>query len=200
MKRRRKEPEDPVVRVRDALASGRLRETDLTARGLGRFLGKTSSVLYRRWGSLEGFLYAVSLSAMAVLNDELLAALQKEDGLRAVAKAYVGMAVERPALFHLALTRRFDWKALRKARALNEKESFRAFLPFVEVLQRRGSPRPLVDARLFHAAVHGIALLTSVGRMNAGNLGQTDADASAEVLERLGEVFGALYRGAAARS
>ena len=36
--------------ARDALASGDLGFEDLTARRLGSFLGKTTSVLYHHWG------------------------------------------------------------------------------------------------------------------------------------------------------
>jgi AcrR family transcriptional regulator len=185
--------EAAVLRVRDALISGKLGAEDLSARGLGKFLGKTSSVLYHHWGSLDRFLYAVSRASLATFSEALIDSLASADPLRAAARTYVRMALEHPALFHLALVRPFDWEDLKRAGQLGEEEALRAFWPLVEGLSKLGSPMPLVDARVFHASVHGIASLAAGGRMNSGDLSQTDEAAAYEAVDRVVELFRSWY-------
>jgi AcrR family transcriptional regulator len=185
--------------VRDALKAGKLRAEDLTARGLGEFLGKTSSVLYHHWGSLDRFLYAVSRASLATFSEALIESLDSPEPLRAAARTYVRMALKHPALFHLALLRPFDWEDLRKSGQLAEEEALRAFWPLVEGLEKLGSPRPLVDARVFHASVHGIASLTAAGRMNSGDLSQTDEQAAYEAVDRVVDLFRSWYGAKPAR-
>jgi AcrR family transcriptional regulator len=179
--------------VRDALIAGKLRAEDLSARGLGKFLGKTSSVLYHHWGSLDRFLYAVSRASLAYFSESLIESLSSGDPLRSAARMYVKMALAHPALFQLALLRRFDWEDLKKAGQLAEDEAWVAFWPLVEGLRKLGSPRPLVDARVFHASVHGIASLTAAGRMNSGDLSQTDEQAAYEAVDRVVDLFRSWY-------
>src|SRR4051794_25353715 len=73
-----------ALRVRKALESGELRASDLTARQLATFLGQTTSILYHHWGSLDGFLYAVSMSGFDVLYDKLQRVFDENRGLTTV--------------------------------------------------------------------------------------------------------------------
>ena len=105
--------DDAVERVLKAIESGELQPEDLTARRIGALLGKTTSVLYHHWGSLDVFLYDVSHAGHLQLARTLEGLAPCE-----MAEAYVRFAVARPGLYELMFHRRWDWAALRERRDL----------------------------------------------------------------------------------
>jgi AcrR family transcriptional regulator len=179
---------DSVGRVCKALSRGRLRLDQLTARGLGSFLGKTTSVVYHHFGSLDGFLFAVSQSGYAELNDRVRQALASGGRLEALAEAFVAFGLDSPALYNLMFERRYDWAALRRAGAFDKKPiGLELFAELCAFLSGAGSADPDGDARLLLAGLHGTVSLASSGRANVGALGKSDRDvalASAKNLAR----------------
>ena len=77
---------DPVYR---ALIAGELDPADLSARRIGKLLGKTTSVLYHHFGSLDGFLFAVSQRGYADLRAKLEAVFASNHDLADVAEAHL---------------------------------------------------------------------------------------------------------------
>src|SRR5262245_58792825 len=112
------EPKDAVDRVRDALIAGRLSSADLTTRRLGALFGKTTSVVYHHYGSLDGFLFQVAQAGMAQLAERLAAVGAGGGDLADLGVAFVRFGTGAPALYELLFERRFDWAALRRAGAL----------------------------------------------------------------------------------
>jgi len=166
-----------VGRVFSALQKGRLKSDRLTARDLGAFVGKTTSVLYHHWGSLDGFLYAVSERGFEELGKRLITAFEQSGDFGAVAEAFVAFGLDSPDLYGLMFERRYDWTALRKSGALPaDPPGMLLWHSFVSELARSGSPNPEVDARLIYAGLHGLVSLAASGRANVGVLSKTDRD------------------------
>ena len=170
-----------------ALARGELGIGDLTARRLGAFLGRTTSVLYHHFGSLDGFLYAVAgqgFRDLGAVLGEALAAGEVTD----VAAAFVAFGLDRPALYHVMFERRHDWDALRRAGALEgQKPGLELWDHIVSALAAAGSPAPEGDARILYAGLHGLVSLAATGRANVGDLETSDREvalASARELAR----------------
>ncbi|MFO0660663.1 MAG: WHG domain-containing protein [Polyangiaceae bacterium] len=191
MKKGSRSVDEAVTRVRLALESGELTADDLTARQLGAFLGQTTSVLYHHWGSLDGFLWAVSLSGLDRMADSLDELVSNDRGLTTVAESYLEQAFSQPALYALMLEHPFDWMALEKAGLLaRERErSMRGWNLLVTLFERLGSNSPSEDARLFQASLHGIARLTATGRMNVGDRDSSDREAALRSARRLARMF-----------
>jgi len=168
---------DTAVRtVRDALASGDLAETDLTARRVGAFLGKTTSVLYHHWGSLDGFLFAVAQDGYVLLSRVLGDASTR--GLTATAEAFIGFGMDQPVLYRLMFERVWDWDALRAAGAFTDAPGLVLWARVTDALAAAGSEHPAVDALLLHASLHGLVSLANSGRANVGDLSITDREAA----------------------
>jgi AcrR family transcriptional regulator len=163
--------QDAVHQIRAAIERGELREEDLTARGLAAALGKTTSVLYHHWGSVDLFLYDVAQSGYAVLAEQMAGA-----SLEDAAERYVRFAVERPVLYGLMFHRQWDWAAVREARDTRTGVGFLMWRGFVERVRAMGSPEPDLDARVLYGALHGIASLAITGRANVGNVDRTDLE------------------------
>jgi AcrR family transcriptional regulator len=179
-------PEDPVTHVRDALRSGRLRAEDLTARRLGDELGKTTSVLYHHYGSLDGFLHAVAQSGLSVLAERLDAVLAAGGDFADVAEAFVRFGMEAPALYALQFERRFDWAQLRRTGCLPpDLPGRRLWQLTVEHLRLAGAKQPALDARMLFAGLHGLVSLALSGRANIGTLEVPDEVAAVEAARAL---------------
>ena len=176
---------EAVLRVRDALAAGELGPDDLSARKLAEFFGQTTSLLYHHWGSMDRFLYAVHIAALSLLADELESFAHGPHALWRITEHYLETALERPALFHIIAERPFDWPALRAAGLIDERVGLRAWRLLAAALAREGSRNPDEDTRLYLAAVHGIATLTSAGRINAADLGHSDREVARRTARRL---------------
>lgn len=101
-------PAELVNRMCAALARGEIATDRLTARHLGEHLGKTSSVLYHHWGSLDGFLFAVSQAGFARLAETLGGRLQQPAELADLAEAFVRFGLDHPALYHVMFERPYD--------------------------------------------------------------------------------------------
>lgn len=177
--------ETAVLRVRDDLARGRLGAADLSARRLARYFKQTTSIFYHHFGSFERFLYRVSTAGAVLLADELADAARARRPLLAIAERYLEFALTRPALFDLIFAHPFPWDDLRAAGLIAPPESMRAWEIVVDVFRRLGSAAPVADARLFHAALHGVARLTLDRRMNIGALTKTDLAVARQTLRRL---------------
>jgi len=177
---------DPVLQVRDALGSGELGFDDLTARRLGSFLGKTTSVLYHHWGSLDGFLFAVSQAGMALLQERLAASLDDCGSLGDVAATFVAFGLDSPALYSLMFVHRFDWAALKRAGAMDQPmPGLMIWNTLVDRMRVCGSVDAEGDARLLYAALHGLVSLASSGRVNIGALADTDREVALASARRL---------------
>jgi len=176
---------DGVRRIREGLASGELTAADLTARKLAAFLGRTTSVLYHHWGSLDGLLYAVSQDGYSVLGERIVGA--SAGGLAAVAEAYVVFGLEHPALYTVMFERRYDWAALRASEACEGERSpgLGLWERVVDATRRAGSDDAVADARVLYAGLHGLVSLALSGRANIGDLSISDRDAAVLSARRL---------------
>lgn len=173
----RPEEQAPAARVRDALAAGELGLEDLTARRLAAFVGKTTSVLYHHYGSLEGFLHAVAQEGFRDLESRLDAVLGATGALEDVAAAFVAYGLDRPALYFLMLERHYDWDAVRHiGRRSGSLPGVALFERIVTELQRAGSSDAETDVRLLSAGLHGLVSLAASGRANVGALDTSDRD------------------------
>lgn len=154
---------EAVHRVRDALHAGVLSTGDLTARGLAQYLGATTSLFYHHFGSLDGFLSAVSRSAFDKMESSL-EAFERRPPVRHTfedfAAHYLSFAVHQPALYQLMFERPYAWKGDDTERRTGPGRVKRAL---VRQFSRRGSSRPIVDAHAFHASLHGLAALAHNG-------------------------------------
>ncbi len=167
---------EPARRVRDALLEGELELADLTARQLGAFLGKTTSVLYHHFGSLEGFLFAVGQEGFALLGERLAAGLAR-GGAAEAAACFVAFGLDCPALYHLMLGRPYDWKALRAAGALEgPMPGLQLWGAIATRLGAEGAVDPVEDTRLLVAGLHGLVSLAATGRANFRRLDRSDRE------------------------
>ena len=173
---------DATEQVLDAIMRGELTETDLTTRRLGAFLGKTTSVLYHRYGSLDVFLYEVTQAGFRRLAERFAdPALALEDA----AERYLDFAVEQPVLYGLMFHRRWDWAELRARRDLRASPGFALWSGLVVRLRAAGSDQPDVDARVLYAGLHGLASLAISGRANVDDLTRTDRESAGLAARRL---------------
>ncbi len=186
---------DPVERVRAALQSGELALADLTARKLGKLLDRTTSVLYRRWGCLDGFLARVAQSGMR----QLAARGEGATTLHEVAQAYLDFALDSPDLYELMFHRRFDWQKLR-AQRLSQSPTGSAtecseggapdnpgldqFVKLTQGLAALGSQDPAEDARVLFGGLHGIASLAISERANIGEIETSDHEVARRTAHR----------------
>ena len=180
--------DDAIDTVYCALMAGELSDEGLSARRVSKLLGKTTSVLYHHFGSLDRFLFAVSQRGYSDLKRALEDAFRSRSDLEDVAEAFVRFALEHRELYALMFERRFDWDALRAAGAFEATTASTEMLAgLLCLLEAGGSPDPVADGRLFVASLHGLVSLAASGRMNAGELSSTDravAIASARDLAR----------------
>jgi AcrR family transcriptional regulator len=178
-----------VLAVRTAILDGRIVEQSLSARGVADFLGLTTSVFYHHYGSFELFLYAVSVSGLAWLADELAPLRRSRSPLLRITEYYIELALARPLLFDLMVQRPFPWAEIRARDLLDQNEGLRAWNLLVDAIRAEGSREPIEDARLFHATMHGLATLTRSGRMNIDDLAHTDREVARRAARRLVRVF-----------
>jgi AcrR family transcriptional regulator len=163
------------VAVYDALAEGAIGNEDLTARQLGTFLGKTTSVLYHHWGSLDGFLFAVSQVGFRRLGSELGRRLKRGARLDDIAAAFVTFGLDHAAVYALMFERRYDWDALRRSGVFDEEvPGLDLWTSMVAFLAGAGAGDPDGDARILHAGLHGLVSLALSGRANVGKLSSSD--------------------------
>lgn len=176
-----------VRRIRDALAEGELSHGDLTARALGEFLGKTSSVVYHHWSSLDGLLFAVAESGFELLRRRMTEQTG-DDSLEVLAETFVEFGLDCPDLYALMFERHYDWGQLRRTGDFDGDRPSRSIWDvFALKLEDRAVDRPDREARILLAGLHGLVSLASTGRFDVGNLdaaGREFALASARRLVR----------------
>jgi AcrR family transcriptional regulator len=149
----------------------------ITARDLAKFVGKTTSLLYHHWGSLDGFLYAVSQQGFEELAQRLQAVTNAGGGLPELAEEFVSFGLESPGLYTLMFERHYDWAALKKSGAFERVGSATGLWQgLVEYLKSAGSDDPDMDARLFYSGLHGMVSLAVSGRANFSALTKTDRE------------------------
>jgi len=166
---------DPIDTIYRALIAGELDDADLSARRIGKLLGKTTSVVYHHFGSLDGFLFAVSQRGYADLRVKLQESFERRQDLADLAQAFVEFALDHPELYPLMFERRFDWEGLREAGAFEETTASGEMLAaLLCLLEAAGSEDPIPDGRLFVSGLHGLVSLAASGRMNAGELTKPD--------------------------
>ncbi len=174
---------DDPRRIYDALVAGTLGRDDLTARGLGAFLGATTSRVYHRYGSLDGLLYAVAAEGFRALGAHLGAAMPS--GLPAVAEAFVGWGLDHPVLYDLMFVRAYPWAALREAGTFTDAPGLALWGALQQRLAAAGSADPRGDALVLYAGVHGLVSLGIGGRANVGQLELSDREAALRAARHL---------------
>lgn len=184
-------PDDQLIfTIRDALAAGRLEPADLSTRRLAALAGKTTSLVYHRYGSLDGLLYQVAQSGMGLLGARLLEAEVAGADLAELAATFVRFGLDAPGLYGLMFQRQFDWRVLRAGGALGDGQpGLKLFHLLGERLRAAGAKSPRRDARMLFAGLHGLVSLALTGRANVGDLETTDEaaaiDAARELARRL---------------
>ncbi len=168
---------DPIRKIRDAIIRGELTPAKLSARSLAAYLGKTTSVLYHHWGSVDGVLFAVSESGFELLCAALEDVRAASGQLPDYAEAIVRFGLRHPTLYGLMFERHYDWDALRAAGTFDiVQPSMSLWNTFVSEITATGSSEPDSDARILYAALHGMVSLALSGRANVGALSATDED------------------------
>ncbi len=181
---------DPVQHTCDALLAGELTVFDLSARRLSKFFGKTTSMFYSRWGSLDGFLFGVGQAGFVELGDRMRSAWRKGD-LRDVAEAFVRFGFEQESLYHVMFQLPHDWPALRLKGLLAEPLAGRqVWSELVDAVRESGAKTPEQDAHLLYAGLHGLVDQAITGRANFDDLASSDADVAVGLARRLAERLG----------
>lgn len=174
---------DDARRIHDALIAGDLGAEALTARGLGAFLGGTTSRVYAHHGSLDLLLHAVAQEGFRSLATRLATVLP--EGLPALAEAFVAWGLDHPVVYDLMFVRAYDWPALRAAGAFADAPGLALWSALQGRLAAAGSTDPTADARVLYAGLHGLVSLALGGRANVGQLGISDRDAALAAARRL---------------
>ena len=167
---------DDARRIYDALLTGELRREDLTARGLGAFLGATTSRVYNHHGSLDRLLYAVAAEGFRGLAIDLAAGATGD--LAALAEAFVAWGLDHPVVYELMFVRPYDWAALRAAGAFTDTPGLALWGALHARFSATGSTDPRTDALTLYAGLHGLVSLANGGRANIGQLEVSDRDAA----------------------
>lgn len=169
--------DDAIERIYRALVERELDAEDLSARRIASLLGKTTGAIYHRWGSLDGLLFSVSQRGFTDLRAALESTWARTRNMADCAQVYVELGLDRPELYPLMFERAYDWDALRAvgffAKATPSSELLAGVLC---LLGEAGSTRPIADARLLMAGLHGIVAFATSGRMNVGELGAPDRE------------------------
>ena len=165
---------DPVQRVYDALKCGELTVTELSARKLGKFLGKTTSVIYHHWGSVDGLLYEVAQRGFIEL---LTFIAQAGHELTDSGQAYVAFGLDNQVIYGLMFNRIYDWQALRERGAFSASQGGSGLWQATGMrLAELGSTNPEEDTRLWFAFLHGTVSLAISERANFESLSTSDRD------------------------
>jgi AcrR family transcriptional regulator len=182
--------EDTVSQIVEALERGRLSRAELTARGIGALLGRTTGHVYHHFGSLDGLLFMVVQRGYQRLAERLYAAFTERACLSDLAEAFVEFGVERPALYGLMFEHPFDWKALRTQDALHaEMPGMKLWHQFVSGLASLGAKEPETSARILVAGLHGLVSFVLSGRANIGAIEKTDREVALTSARRLAQMI-----------
>jgi hypothetical protein len=165
-----------ATKLADALTAGTIGLQDLSARKVGRFLGKTTSVIYHHWGCVDVLLFEVAQVGFVRLGERQAAAMVA-GGLEQAAESFVRFGLEQPALYALMFERRYAWERLRKRGVLDSStQGMSMWSGITALLEHQGSRDPTGDARVLYAALHGLVSLARSGRANIGDLSVSDSE------------------------
>ena len=153
-------------------AARELAETEgweaVTTRRLAERVEYSQPVLYSHFSGKEAIVSAVALDGFGHLADALRHARQSAAGLdqalRAVSRAYLQFATERPALYQAMFTLPTE---LQFASAETPPALRACFAEFVSCFRPDDESREL-SAEVVWSALHGIAVLSQSGRIPAG--------------------------------
>ena len=177
--------ETAVAKVRQGLESGALCRTDLTARRLAEYLGGTTSLLYHHFGSLDGFLRAVSDDAFERFEASLAGFESRpadREAFLTFAKHYIDFAYARPSLYELMFSRQLRQSEPPPSSMPGRERRTskgRVMRALVTQFRKAGSVRAKDDARLFHASLHGLVSLGMSGRSGCPEEARTQSHAAA---------------------
>ncbi|MEZ4219931.1 MAG: TetR-like C-terminal domain-containing protein [Polyangiaceae bacterium] len=175
-----------MLRVLEALRSGQLKASALTARGVSQVLGKTTGALYHHHGSLDGFLHRVAQAGFAELGASLGRTLEHQGSVEDVAAAFVAFGLDNPELHFLMFEKRYDWSSLRETGALPQTmPGLTLWNALVATLQARGVAEPELTARLLYAGLHGLVSLGISGRANVARIDIPDRAMALDLARRL---------------
>ncbi len=175
--------DEPVARIVDGLLTGQLAAADLSARGLGAYVGKTTGHVYHHWGSLGGLLFAVSKEGFRRLGELLVSVFREREDLADVAEAFVAFGLQHPALYHVMFEYPYDWAELR-ARGLLDGP-----MPGLALWRAVALDIGSEQARLLYAGLHGLVSLAKGGRANIGDSAQPDGDVARKSARALAELL-----------
>lgn len=182
--------EDTVSQIVEALERGRLSRAELTARGIGALLGRTTGHVYHHFGSLDGLLFLVVQRGYQRLAEKLYAAFSKRACLGDLAEAFVEFGVARPALYSLMFEHPFDWKALRAQGAMHpDMPGLKLWGQFVSGLAQLGAKDPETSARILVAGLHGLVSFVLSGRANIGAIEKTDREVAVASARHLADLI-----------
>ena len=169
--------DEAIERIYRALIAGELVDEDLSARRLTTFLGKTTDVVYHRFGSVDRLLFEVSQLGYAALRERLEAVFARSKDLADLAQAFVEFGLEHPGLYPLMFERRYEWAALRAAGVFERPTPSGELLAAMTcLLEEAGAKDPIAEGRLLFAGLHGLVSLAASGRANAGALDTPDRE------------------------
>jgi AcrR family transcriptional regulator len=139
----------------------------VTIRRLADQIEYSQPVLYSHFAGKGGIIYAVALEGFTelrlILQNARQAADSPEAALGELAEAYVGFALEHPALYDAMFTLSTE---LPFGRPEAPRELHAAFAEFEEaVTPLAGGRDPETLAEVAWSALHGIATLTRTGRL-----------------------------------
>jgi AcrR family transcriptional regulator len=174
---------EPVARIVDGLIAGKLSAADLSARGLGAFVGKTTGHVYHHWGSLSGLLFAVSKEGFRRLGELLVAVFREREDLADVAETFVAFGLQHPALYHVMFEYPYDWAELRERGLLDGP------MPGLALWRTVAADIGAEQARLLYAGLHGLVSLAKSGRANIGESAQSDGDVARKSARALAEML-----------
>jgi len=150
-------------------AARELAETEgweaVTTRRLAERVEYSQPVLYSHFNGKDAIVGAVALDGFSELAAHLrrarLAAPEPKEALRAVCRAYLGFATERPALYQAMFILPTD---LKFASAETPPPLQAGFTEFVECFSPDNKRRELF-AEVTWSALHGMAVLSDSGRI-----------------------------------
>jgi AcrR family transcriptional regulator len=183
-------PERIVARIVAAIEAGTLSSDELTTRGLGAYLGRTTGQIYHHFGSLDGLLFAVMQAGFQLLSQRLAGCSKAGGGAAAVAAEFVDFGLSRPVLYRLMFERHYDWATLRGRGLLGPSQpDIAMYNALIAELSAAGASEPTEDARLFLAGLHGLVSLALSGRANVGTLARSDRQAAIGSARRLARLL-----------
>jgi AcrR family transcriptional regulator len=178
-----------VERIVQGLEDGSLTVSELTARQLGSYLGRTTGQVYHHFGSLDGLLFAVSQSGFAALGGRLSACVARGGDLGDVAAACVEFCLARPSMYALMFQRNYDWAALRARGLLGPSQpDLSMWNALIAEFAAAGAREPAEDARLFLAGLHGLISMALSGRANVGAIDRSDREVAISSARRLAQL------------